>query len=336
MKMPSAVGRSGGGIGDLFLQHGEKLGFLVIALVGGWLMWGGISAMLTKRPSAEMLPTAIKSQADSAEQHVRQSTPLPEDKKTLGDVGEVTGQLAAWSSPAVQPAAEFAMLNKPLFNAFEKRTKPDVFPVEDLHVEAGVAVLPKPGRGGMPGMPGGFPGSGRGPMGMGPQGFSPDDFSGEMGPAEEGMLGDARPGGFGGGLTPTEESGSGEEGGFGGFPGMGSGGFGRPGMGGPPGMGFGRGRGTTPGDVVPYVVVTGLVPYGKQMTEYEVRYGQSSYRDPQRDTPKWDLFLVERAEDDGSGTLNWQRIDTRAAAEKASREWSPSPELLPPDCALTL
>ena len=145
MKMPSALGSSGGGIGGVFLQHGEKLGFLVFALLGGWLMWGGISAILTKRPTSDILPAAISSQAQEAETHVRQSTPLPEEKRTSGAAGRVAGQLAAWTKPTVNPPAEFAVLNKPLFNAFEKRTKPDVFPVEDLYVASGVAVLPKPG-----------------------------------------------------------------------------------------------------------------------------------------------------------------------------------------------
>ena len=109
MKMPAALGRSGGGggIGGVFLQHGEKLGFLVFALLGGWLMWSGISSLLTKRPTSDMLPAAIKTQADQAEQHVRQSTPLPEDKKTSGDLGKVTGQMAAWSKPSVAPPISF-------------------------------------------------------------------------------------------------------------------------------------------------------------------------------------------------------------------------------------
>jgi len=345
MKMPSALGRSGGGgIGDMFLQHGEKLGFLVFVLLGGWLMWGGVSSLLTKRPTSEMLPSAISSKAQEAEAHVRQSTPLPEEKRTSSAAGQVAGQLAAWTKPNVAPPGEFVVLNKPLFNAFEKRTKPDVFPIEDLHVESGLAVLPKPGAGG-PGFGGmsGFGGMGGfgsgmgGPMGMGPGGFGGDPGAGEEGIAGEEMgfedsgLESGEGEGFGGEMG--EGFGEGEFGGFGGFPGRGGM---RPGGFGPPGMMGRRGPDRTPGTVVPYVVVTGLVPYGKQMTEYEVRYGQSSFRDPERDSPKWSQFLVERAEDDGSGNLNWERINTNAVAEKASREWAGlQPELLPMDCLLS-
>ncbi len=333
MKMPAAVSRGGGGgIGDMFLRHGEKLGFFVIACLSAWLMWSGVSSLLTKRPTAEMAPSAIKSKADAAEQHVRQSSPLPEEMRSSGNISTLSGQLAAWSKPVVAPADDFALLDKPLFNAFEKRTKPDVFPVEDLHVEAGVAVLPKAGRGNRFGL-GANTAAGSNQDDQGTDQGTGQGRAGGGGRGGNLRLGQGRPGA----QRPSDEDDAPPGfGGLGGFGGPGR--FGMPGYGGAgmQDMGTARAAARMPGTVVPYVLVTGLVPYGKQLTEYEVRYGQSSYRDPQRDTPKWSRFLVERAEDDGSGELDWQRIDTNQVAEKASTTWMGlQPELLPADCLLS-
>jgi hypothetical protein len=47
--------------------------------------------------------------------------------------------------------------------------------------------------------------------------------------------------------------------------------------------------------VVPYVLVTGLVPAAKQRDEYLRAFGSAGFRDPQLDLPHWNQYRVERA-----------------------------------------
>jgi hypothetical protein len=46
--------------------------------------------------------------------------------------------------------------------------------------------------------------------------------------------------------------------------------------------------------VVPYVLVTGLVPAAKQRDEYLRAFGSAGFRDPQLDLPHWNQYRVER------------------------------------------
>ena len=63
------------------------------------------------------------------------------------------------------------------------------------------------------------------------------------------------------------------------------------------------------GKVVPYVLVTGLVPVAKQRDEYLRAFGSAGLRDPQLDLPHWSQYLVERAVVGPAGAPSkWERL----------------------------
>jgi hypothetical protein len=61
--------------------------------------------------------------------------------------------------------------------------------------------------------------------------------------------------------------------------------------------------------VVPYVLVTGLVPVAKQRDEYLRAFGSAGFRDPQLDLPRWSQYLVERTVVGPTGAPpKWDRL----------------------------
>lgn len=85
-----------------------------------------------------------------------------------------------------------------------------------------------------------------------------------------------------------------------------------------------------PAKIVPYVIVTGLIPYEKQTADYLGRFESASFRDPQRDLPLWADFLIERADVTNGPAEKWERINPRAVAQAAQREWAGvQPDSLP-------
>jgi hypothetical protein len=63
------------------------------------------------------------------------------------------------------------------------------------------------------------------------------------------------------------------------------------------------------GKVVPYVLVTGLVPVAKQRDEYLRAFGSAGFRDPQLDLPHWNQYRVERSVIGPDGTpVKWERL----------------------------
>ena len=63
------------------------------------------------------------------------------------------------------------------------------------------------------------------------------------------------------------------------------------------------------GKVVPYVLVTGLVPAAKQRDEYLRAFGSAGFRDPQLDLPRWSQYLVERTVVGPTGApAKWERL----------------------------
>lgn len=63
------------------------------------------------------------------------------------------------------------------------------------------------------------------------------------------------------------------------------------------------------GKVVPYVLVTGLVPVAKQRDEYLRAFGSAGFRDPQLDLPRWNQYRVERAVIGPDGTpAKWEPL----------------------------
>jgi hypothetical protein len=97
---------------------------------------------------------------------------------------------------------------------------------------------------------------------------------------------------------------------------------GMPGMPGAPGV---RGR------LVPYAVVTGLIPVAKQMGDYQQRFAQAGLRDPQRDVPLWSDYLVERMVVVPNGREDWKRIDLKQFFTEAGKQWAGvQPDPMPP------
>jgi hypothetical protein len=75
------------------------------------------------------------------------------------------------------------------------------------------------------------------------------------------------------------------------------------------------------GKVVPYVLVTGLIPLLKQQQEYHQRFDAASFRDANIDTPKWGSYIIERAEVQPGTAETWTAIDIKAAARRYGAEW---------------
>ncbi|MFM7290530.1 MAG: hypothetical protein ACKO6B_04775, partial [Planctomycetia bacterium] len=86
------------------------------------------------------------------------------------------------------------------------------------------------------------------------------------------------------------------------------------------------------GKIVPYVLVTGLIPVAKQQAEYERRYATSSFRDPVRDVPAWSSFRIDRTEVIPGTGEKWTPIDLKAVKRRYSADWAglqPEPLLVP-------
>lgn len=103
----------------------------------------------------------------------------------------------------------------------------------------------------------------------------------------------------------------------------------------PPDMGMmppGPEQSLPQGKIVPYVLVTGLIPIEKQQEEYARRFDTASFRDAMLDTPSWNGFQIEKTEVLPGTAEKWTPIDMKAVARRYSADWSGlSPEpFLPP------
>lgn len=280
MKMPSFSREAAV---DFLLQHGEKIVVSVVALLAMGLAWGGIDAIRTQTVTAAKRPEALSRQAQNTLQHIDREKQPPDD--VAPKTPSLTKIVEPWRSPQIVAAPEMALLDRPLFEELGKRTKPDVFPIEDLQATAGIAVLAakNPAGGGMPG---------RGPEPEKPKAKT-GRSKGKKGAADDDLSAGPPPG-FGGGM------------GFGGGP--------TP-----------AGDGTMtmpPGAIVPYVVVTGLIPVAKQTADYAQRFRATSFSEPKRDSPLWSDYLVERSTVVPGGRETWERIDLKAVAKRARDQWA--------------
>jgi len=82
--------------------------------------------------------------------------------------------------------------------------------------------------------------------------------------------------------------------------------------------------------IVPYVLVTGLIPAAKQLGEYGRAFAAAGYRDARRDAPLWSDFEIDRGSVGPDGKETWQRIDLAATAMQMARWSSTAAELVPP------
>lgn len=92
------------------------------------------------------------------------------------------------------------------------------------------------------------------------------------------------------------------------------------------------------GKIVPYVLVTGLIPIVKQQQEYERRFSTASLRDAMLDSPSWSNYRLERTEVLPGTAEKWTPVDTKSIARRYAGDWAglqPEPLLpqilLPPE-----
>ena len=76
-----------------------------------------------------------------------------------------------------------------------------------------------------------------------------------------------------------------------------------------------------PAKKMPYVILTGLIPYRKQFDEYISLYSRASYRNMERDIPIWHDFAVERLEITPRGS-KWEVIDLARLYEEWKNTWN--------------
>ena len=77
-----------------------------------------------------------------------------------------------------------------------------------------------------------------------------------------------------------------------------------------------------PAKKMPYVLLTGLVPFRKQIDEYIALYSRASYQSPERDLPIWHDYAVERLEVRPDGGGEWKVIDITRLYEDWKDNWA--------------
>ena len=77
-----------------------------------------------------------------------------------------------------------------------------------------------------------------------------------------------------------------------------------------------------PAELMPYAIVSGLIPYKKQVQEYEARYAATSFTDPARDLPIWRDVEVERQEVTPDGDGEWQKLAIDEAIKLWGKSWT--------------
>lgn len=295
MKRPS-ISFDKDAIVEFLLSHGEKIGVAIVAALACGLVWGGVSAVRTKTATREQQPAVIEEQAGRAAAHIQAVKQPPAEELRRSSLSK---SIDPWRAPEVHQAPPLALFNKPLFEEKSKRSKPEVFPIEELQAVAGVAFMPeRPADAAL----------GRNPADLdAPEAADgqPSDTKRRRKKDKQGQPGMALPPGFaefGPGMMPPDMM--------------------MPGMAGAPGV---RGR------LVPFCVVTGLIPYAKQMSDYQERFAQAGFRDPQRDMPLWSDYLVERMVVTPNGREDWKRIDLKQFYADAAKQWAGvQGEQLPP------
>jgi len=283
---------------QFLLAHGEKIGVAVVAALACGLVWGGVNAARTKAATRDQMPSVIEDQAKVAAANIDKVKQPPAQELRRSNLAK---SIEPWRKPDVQQPPPVALLNKPLFEEKSKRSKPEVFPIEELQAVAGVAFMPERQADAA---------FGRNPADV--------DAAGE----QEGQPGAPK-------RRRTKREQAGQAGrpqlppGFNEFgPGMMPMEMMMPGV---PGAPVARGR------LVPYCVVTGLIPIAKQAADYQQRYERAGLSDPQRDMPLWSDYLIERMVVSPGGREDWKRIDLKQFYADAAKQWAGvQGEQLPP------
>lgn len=308
MKLP-AMRFDAEALGGFLLRHAEKIVGAIVAVTAALLVWGGIESLRSRSVRVNELPEAIRTEVNRADAHIT-SVPKPPDDLLPGHAPLVAA-VEPWLAAKPEPAPAVTVLDNPLFPEFSPRSQPEVLPVEDLRAVAGIAVLPVAAAAGDAGQP-----PGRQPPGRQPA-APPSERRDRPGRQRPGEFPD--PAGF-----PNPAA----------FPNP----AGFPGAGGGPPAGLGAGGAEppqvapgTPGRIVPYVVVTGLIPAAKQREEYRRRFTAAGYRDARRDAPLWSDFEVERCTIVDGQDGPWRKIDLVESARAQARDWpAAQPVAVPP------
>jgi len=271
MKMPKVSFNKAALLAFLML-HGEKLVAAVLGLVACSLVWGGIGAIRSLRPSAKQEPQAIVADAAAATEHIDKVKNPPAEPQAGGKkLAEAVGQ---WRETSVTPAAPHAMFSRPLFGELARRSSPDILPIEDLRAVSGVAVLAV--------KPSGDKSAPARPLNL-------DDAD---------TAKPARPGARGGRRGPAQPE--------------------QPEQ---PEQAFSPEQVGPRGKIVPYVLVTGLIPFVKQQQEYHRRFDTASFHNASLDVPNWSGYRLERAEGPPGSDERWTPIDIKVAARRYGAEW---------------
>lgn len=122
---------------NFLLRHGEKFVVGIVALAACGLAWGGIDAMRSKSIRDTERPAMIESQARAVAEHIEREKKPPAEE--LRRAGPLTEALTIWKGVKVPAATTLAPFDKPLAEELRKRTRPQVFPLEQLQAVAGIA-----------------------------------------------------------------------------------------------------------------------------------------------------------------------------------------------------
>lgn len=72
--------------------------------------------------------------------------------------------------------------------------------------------------------------------------------------------------------------------------------------------------------IVPYIVVTGLIPAARQKQEFTRRFGSASHRNEDTDVPFWDVYRVERMQVVPGAAGTWKNMEATKAAPPGKGE----------------
>lgn len=293
MKAPS-VKFDTAAVGSFLLAHGEKIAVAIVSLVALLLAWGGIDAVRLRSVSSDRRPDVIVREATQAEDNIGREKAVPPDMVVA--TASLTAELEPWRSARPVEPPTLALLDRPLFDAASKRTQPDILPVEELRVSAGVAVLrQQPVPGADIGFASSDPAASMVPGGAAPPGFPGAGEQPGTQPPRRGRNRREQP------QQPTSEAmmmaGSTD-----------------------PAMMMAMPQPMERVRVVPYAVVTGLIPARKQFDEYLRRFSSASFQDPRRDSPLWSDFEIDRTVVAADGQENWEPLDLQQVVAKMG-EW---------------
>lgn len=307
MKKPK-ISLSKESIGDFFLHHGEKFVVGLFAALACGLVWGGIDAVRTKPAKPEQRPRVIVEQAEKAMKHIAESKGPPAETAKRPPLVK---QIEPWKAqPAAAPAA-IAEFSAPLSEERAKRSAPEVLPLVDLRVRSGWAVIAVPPP-------------------------TAEELAAEQEKEAEADKDKKKgkkksdPGDVAAGPPGMKGKNKFQRGGAGMGP-MGEGGMMSGGM-----MAGMMGAGAVErGRLVPYCILTALVPTEKQQAAFAKATSGFQMQD---DSPAWSDYRVERAEVPpgaaADAELRWSRVDLQTVA-KAAEEWvATQPDIAPVDLVL--